>query len=165
MSYTIATSIKIDKEVNFTGRGGANNVIPFYTYPFNWDDKERVMYDILSGSVQIDGIKSKLADSIREAIKKVKAIHSEKYGKLQDVYPYGSKSINPFSLYTIGGIYFQSKDGHDKPSEIDYSIYSEQYRDQIKNERDIISHNWNEYATFYKELLNVFFNTVASPIQ
>lgn len=160
MSSTIVTSIKIDKEGNFSGNGGANNVRPFYTYPFHWDDKERVMYDILSGCVQIERVKSKLADRIREAIKIVKDKHFEKYGQLQEVYPFSSKSINPFSLYQIGGVYFQNKDGHTAPREIDYSIYSEQYREQIKNEYDIYAHKWNEYVEFYKELLNIFFNHI-----
>lgn len=162
MSYTIATSIQLDKDGNFKGTGGSNNVRPFYTCPFSWEDKERVMYDTLSGSVQIDRIKSKLADRIREALKKVKEKHAEKYGQLQDVYPFGSKSINPFSLYTIGGVYFQHKDGHSAPNRTDLSFYSEQYREQIKNEQDIIEHNWNEYAAFYKELLTDFFQIVNS---
>ncbi len=162
MSHTIATSIKIDKNGNFSGTGGANNVRPFYTYPFHWDDKEDVMYDILSGCVQIERVKSKTGDKIRGAIKIVKQKHIEKYGQLQESYPYSSKSINPYSIYQIGGTYFSNKRGHKAPAEIDFSNTSEKYWEEMKTEHRIYTEKWNEYAEFYKELLNIFFNHIKS---
>lgn len=162
MSYSIATSIKY-KDGKFFGNAGANNVTPFYSYPFEYEDKERVMFDIHSGNLDINRVNSKLASKIKEAISKVKELHKARYGEMQENYMYGWSSINPFSLYYIGSIYFSNKRGDKEEflkNSADLTYVSKEYHTQKMVDHAIYSTKWNEYVEFYKLLLTVFFNTI-----
>lgn len=162
MSYSIATSIKY-KDGKFFGNAGANNVRPFHSYPFEYEDKERFMFDILSGGLDINRVNSKLNSKIKEAISKVKEIHKVGYGKMQEKYMYGWSSINPFSLYCIGSIYFSNKRGDKEEflkNSSDLSYISKEYHTEKMVEYAIYSTKWDEYVAFYKLLLTVFFNTI-----
>lgn len=162
MSYSIATSIQING-YEITGMCGCNNVRPFYTSAFKYDDHERFMYDVLSGGLTIDRVRSKLADRTREAIKRVREIHQSMYGDMQEKYMYGTKSINPFSLYTIGHVYFSDKAGKKDDflaNSADLTHTGKKYHTEKMIEYAIYKTKWDEYVEHYKTLLNVFFSTI-----
>lgn len=163
MSYTIATSIKIDPLGKITGRGGCNNVRPFYSSDFEYEDKERFMHDILSGGLDIDGVRSKIAEKARNARQTVRGLHKARYGKDQDAYMYGTKSINPFSLYMIANVYFSDKQGQKDEfltNTADLTHVGKQYQTERLVEHAIFKTKWDEYVEFYKFLLIVFFKEI-----
>lgn len=160
MSYSIATSFKI-KDGKITGMCGCNNVRPFYTSEFKYDDKERFMYDLLSGGLTIDRVRSKVADRTREAMLRVRELHKAKYGDMQERYMYGYKSINPFSLFMIGHVYFSNKNGGKDDfltSAADLTHTSKKFHTEKMVEYAIYKTKWDEYVKFYKLLLEIFFN-------
>lgn len=162
MSYVIATSLKINGDT-IEGKGGCNNVKPFYTYPILYTNKDHFMMDILGGGLTIDRVNSKLGDKIREAKKKVIEIHQAKYGDFQDAYMYGIKSINPYSLFMIGDVYSADARGEKDSyleSALNLSHINSQYHTQKLIEHAIYKGNWDEYVRFYKLLLTIFFKEI-----
>jgi len=162
MSYSIATSFKIENN-QITGKCGCNNVTPFYTSEFKYEDHERFMYDLLSGGLTIDRIRSKIADRTREAMLKVRELHKATYGDVQEKYMYGTRSINPFSLFMIGHVYFSNKSGGQNEfleSASDLTHTSKKYHTEKMIEHAIYSTKWDEYVQFYKMLLEIFFNHI-----
>jgi len=162
MSYSIATSVTI-KGTEITGRCGCNNVKPFYTSDFKYDDHEMFMYDLLSGGLTIDRVNSKLATRIREAMQMVRDIHKAKYGNMQENYMYGHYSINPFSLFMIGGVYFTDKQGGKDEfltNQADLTYTSKAYHTEKMVEYAIYKTKWDDYVEFYKLILDTFFNHI-----
>ena len=163
MSYSIATSFQVKNGNKITGMCGSNNVRPFYTSEFCYEDHERFMYDLLSGGLTIDRVRSKIADRTREAMEKVKKMHRERYGEMQERYMYGTKSINPFSLYMIGNVYFSNKQKQKDEfltNTADLTHVSKKYHTENLVEHAIFKTKWEEYVEFYQMLLNTFFNHI-----
>ena len=162
MSYSIATSFQI-KGSEITGMCGCNNVRPFYTSEFKYDDHEYFMYDLLSGALTIDRVRSKLADRVREAKELVQSVHAAKYGGEQERYMYGTQSINPFSLFMIGHVYFSNKHGGKEEfltNTANLEHVGKAYHTQRLVEWAIYKTKWDEYVSFYSMLLEGFFEKI-----
>lgn len=160
MSTFIATSIRYNKKLDrYDITGGENNVFPRPSYDSHWDDKDSVMRDILSGSVDISRCRSILADDIRKALVEVRKRHVEKYGDRQENWPHGWNSICPWSLFMIGNVHISDK--RERKEEFLANTknlvgYDTNCHERKLAEYAVFKENWDEFVEFYQGLLDYF---------
>jgi hypothetical protein len=164
MSYFIANSIKYNQELDrIEVKGGSNNVVPRYNDWTHYENKDGLLRDLISGSIELKSI-SKLAKLCLNSVSKIKILHQQQFGSRQNKYPYPNKSINPYSLFMISNYSYWNKE-KTLINTRDLSYIGKKYHQEKLDEADAMEQVWDEANQFWNDILTIFFNDIQIPRQ
>lgn len=158
MSYFIANTIKLNSEDNkFHIKGGCNNIVPRYNEWTNYDKKEYLLLDLISGSLKLNSTNT-LAKKCKEAITIIESNWQKQFGERNEVFG-ECISINPYSLFMLSRYKKENKE-KDLISKFDLSRISEDYKAKCLKEAEAIRDVYDEGEKFFSEQTDIFFNHI-----